>query len=86
MNLHDRKKKNEFRYAVAVSHSLACKIWTFANDWEALLTRDPDHRNVKQVLKAVILWRETQNKKMMRYLNKQNFSVSYRDIGRQIKK
>ena len=34
----------------------------------------------------MILWRKTQSKKMMRYVNKQNFCVSYMDAGRQKKK
>ena len=34
----------------------------------------------------MILWRKTQSKKMMCYLNKQNFSVSYMGIGKQSKK
>ena len=85
MTLHDKMKKNKFRYAVADSPSLAFKIWALANDWETLLIRDTDHRNTKQVLSAMIFWRETQNK-MMRYLSKQNFSVSYMDVGRQSKK
>ena len=34
----------------------------------------------------MMLWRKTQNKKMMRYLNKQNFCESYIDVGRQSKK
>ena len=70
ITLHDRMKKNEFRYAVPDSPSLACKIWTLADDCEALLIRDPDHQNAKQVLNAMILWREAQNKKMMHYIKK----------------
>ena len=34
----------------------------------------------------MISWRKTQSKKMMRYLNKQNFCVSYMDVKRQSKK
>ena len=30
----------------------------------------------------MILWRQTQNKKMLRYLNKQNFNVSFIDVGK----
>ena len=86
MNLHDRMKKNEFEYAFANSSSLACKIWVLANDWEALLIHGPDHGNVKQVFNAMILWHKAQNKKMIRYLNKQNFWTSYMDDGRQSKK
>ena len=71
MTLHDRMKKNESGYAFVDSPSLACKIWVLENDWEALLICNPDHRNAKQVFNAVILWRKTQSKKMMRYLNKQ---------------
>ena len=40
----------------------------------------------KQVLNVMILWHKTQNKKIMRYLNKQKFCVSYMGIGRQSKK
>ena len=40
----------------------------------------------KQVLNAMILWHKIQNKKMMRYLYKQKFCVSYMGIGRQSKK
>ena len=31
----------------------------------------------------MILWHKAQNKKIMYYLNKQNFCVSYMDVGRQ---
>ena len=86
MNLHDITKKNEFGYAVANSSNLACKISALATDWEALIIYDPDHRNAKQVLNAMILWHKTQNKKIMCYRNKQNFCVSYMDVGRQSKK
>ena len=86
MTLHNRMKKNEFGYAVADSARLTTKIWALGNDLEALLICDPDHRNAEQVFNAIILWRETQNKMMMRYLNKQNFCVSYTDVGRQSKK
>ena len=86
MTLHNRMKKNEFGYAVADSARLATKIWALRNDLEALLICDPYHRNAEQVFNAIILWRETQNKMMMRYLNKQNFCVSYTDVGRQSKK
>ena len=51
----------------------------------ALLIHDPDHQNAKQVL-SVLIWHKTQNKKMMHYLNKQNFCVSYMDLGKQSKK
>ena len=34
----------------------------------------------------MILWCKTQSKKLMRYLNKQNFSVSYMQLGGQSKK
>ena len=34
----------------------------------------------------MILCCKTQSKKMMRYLNKQNFCVSYMEVGRQNKK
>ena len=30
----------------------------------------------------MILWRQTQNKEMLRYLNKQNFNVSFIDVGK----
>ena len=86
MTLHDRIKKNEFGNAFVDSPSLACKIWALKNDWEALLICNPDHRNAKQVFNEMILWRKTQSKKMMRYLNNQNFCVSYMDVGRQSKK
>ena len=68
MVLHDRIKKNEFGYAFANSSSLDCKIWTLANDWEAVLINDPDHQNAKRALNAMILWHKTQNKKMMRLI------------------
>ena len=84
MPLHDRMKKSEFRYAVVDSG--ICKIWALANDWEAFPIYNPDDRNAKQVRNTMRLWRETQNKKMIRYLNKQNFCVSYIDIRRQSKK
>ena len=85
MTLHDRMKKNEFGYAFVNSSSLACKIWALENDWEALLVCNSDHRNSKQVFNAMILWRKTQRKKMMCYLNKQNFCVSCTHVGRQSK-
>ena len=69
-------------YVFIDSASLACKIWAWENDWEALLIYNPDHRNAN----AIILWRKTQSKKMMHYLNKQNFCVSYMGVGRQNKK
>ena len=73
MTFHDRMKKNELGYAFANSSSLFCKIWALANDWEALLIHDPDHRSKKQVRNAPILWHKTQNKKITRFLKKQNF-------------
>ena len=63
MTLHDRMRRNEFGYAFANSSDLACKIWALENDWEALLIHDP---NAKLVPNAMILWRKTQNKRMMR--------------------
>ena len=42
-----------------------------------------DYQNAKQVLNAMVLQDKTQNKKIIRYLNKQNFCVSYMDVGRQ---
>ena len=86
ITLHDRTKKNEFGYAFANSSSLGSKIWPLANDWKALLIHDPDNRNAKQVLNAMILWHKTQNKKMMRHLNKQYFCVSSMNVGRKSKK
>ena len=44
-----------------------------ANDWDALQIYNPDHQNAKQVFSTMMLWRKTQSKKMMRYLNKQIF-------------
>ena len=55
MNLHNRIKENEFKYTVADSQTLACKIWGLANNWEALLIRDHDHQNKKQVINAMML-------------------------------
>ena len=54
MTLHDRMRKNEFVYAFANSSSLACKIWGLENDWEALLTHNPDHRNAKPALNDIM--------------------------------
>ena len=51
-----------------------------------LLIHDPDLQKVKKVFNAMILWQKTQSKKMMCYLNKQNFCISYVDAGRQSKK
>lgn len=79
-------KKNEFGFAVTDSPRPSCKIWALAHYCEALLIRYPDHGNTKQILNTMILYRETQNKKIMCYLNKQNFCVSYLDVGRQSKK
>ena len=42
-----------------------------------------DYQNAKQVLNAMVLQDKTQNKKIICYLNKQNFCVSYMDVGRQ---
>ena len=86
MTLRERMRKNEFGYAFVDSPSLASKFWALENDWEALLICNSDHRNVKQVFNTMLLWRKTQSKKMMRYLNKQNFWVSYMDVRRQSKK
>ena len=69
-------RKNELGYEFVDFHSLARKIWALENDWGALC----------KVFNAIILWRTTQRKKMMRYLNKQNFCVTYMDVGRQSKK
>ena len=55
MTLHGRMKKNEFGYAVTDSCRLVCKIRVLANDWEDLLISDPDHRNAKHVVSAMIL-------------------------------
>ena len=74
ITLQGRMKKNEFGYTFVDSPSLACKIWALENDWEVLLICDPDHRNKRQVFNAMILWRKTQSKKVMRHLNKPNFS------------
>ena len=56
MTLHDRIKKNDFGYAFANSSSIVCKIWALTSDWEGLLVQNPDHRNEKQVLNAMIFW------------------------------
>ena len=56
-------KKNEFGYLLADSPSLTCKIWAFTNYWEALLIRDPDYGNAKQVFNARILWRKYKTRK-----------------------
>lgn len=66
--IHNTVKKSEFGHAFANSPSLTCKTWGLANDWEALLIPDPDHGNANSVFNA-ILWRKTQNKKMMCYLS-----------------
>ena len=42
-----------------------------------------DYQNAKQVLNAMVLQDKTQNKKIICYLNKQNYCVSYMDVGRQ---
>ena len=47
---------------------------------------DPDYQNAKQIFNAMILQHKTQNKNMIRYLNKQNFCVSYMDVEIQRKK
>ena len=71
MTLHDRMKKNEFGNAFVDSPSLACKIWTLKNDWEALLICNPDHRNAKQVFNEMILCRKTNTKQEDDALSKQ---------------
>ena len=49
--------------------------WKFlGNFWKWLGGLTTDHRNKRQVFNAVILWRKTQSKKVMRHLNKPNFS------------
>ena len=53
-DFNDRRKKNEFGYALVGSPSLACKMWALENDWGALLICNPDHRNAKQVFNAMI--------------------------------
>ena len=77
ITLHDRMR----RMGLVCIHWF-CQSWETENDWEALLIYNPDHRNAN----AIILWRKTQSKKMMHYLNKQNFCVSYMGVGRQNKK
>ena len=87
--IHDftwQNQKEEFGYGFVNSFSLACKIKGLENEWEDELVCNLDHRNAKQVFNAIILWRKTQSKKMMCYLNKQNFYVSYMDLGRRSKK
>ena len=86
LTLHDTMKKNEHGYAGTESKALATKIVSLAFDWESLLLREPSYRNAKQVINGMVIWRKTQDKKVIRYLNKQNFSVSLRDIRRQDRK
>ena len=50
-----------------------------------LLTENVNIRNARSVFHAMIL-RKTQSKKMMHYVNKQNFCVSYKSIRKQSKK
>ena len=84
--LHDRRKKNEVGDPFVDSPSLACKIWSLENNWEALLICNLEHWNAKQVFNTMTLWYKTQSKKMRHSLNKQNFWVSYTDVRRQSKK
>ena len=80
MILHYRMKKYEFRYAVTDSSRLACKNWALESDWEGSLIPDLDYQNAKQVLNEMMLWCKIQNKKMMRYVNKQNMCVNHMDV------
>ena len=51
---------NEHGYATTKSKNLATKIWSLANDWEALLLRDANFRNPKQILMGMNIYRLTQ--------------------------
>ena len=86
LTLHDTMSKNEYGYAGTDSKSLGNKIVSLAYDWEALLLREPMFRSAKQVINGMVVWRKTQDRKVIQYLNKQNFSISQNDIKRQNKK
>ena len=45
-----------YGYAVTSSHTTAIKIWSLANDWESLITREP---SPKQAVMGLVINRMT---------------------------
>ena len=54
-SVHDRGKLNEYGY-IETSQTEARKIWSIASDWESLVTRK---RNPKQIILGLVLHRIT---------------------------
>ena len=85
MTLYDVLKVNEHGYAITNSKNIGTKIWSMANDWEALILRGSHYRNPKQVLMGINIYGLTRSKQLINYLNKSNVCISYKDITTQNK-
>ena len=68
---------NTYGYAKTKSNILANKIWSLAYDWEALLSKIP---NPKQVAMGMTIHRVTASKETIAYLHKCNHTISYNQI------
>ena len=82
LTVKDNCQLNKHGYATTISKNLATKIWSLAYDWEALVTGQP---NAKQVLMGMTIHRITGSKEVANYLNKGNHAISYNDIRMQNK-
>ena len=85
LSLFDTITLNGEGYAITNSKKLSCKIWSLANQWEGLLLKSPDYRNPMQVLLGMTIYRLSQSKEIIQYLNKMNTCISYYDIRSQIR-
>ena len=70
MTLYDVLKISEYGYPITKSKIIGTKIWSLANDWEALIFRNSNFRNPKQVLMGMNIYGLTRSKQLINYLNK----------------
>ena len=78
LTFNDSIKLSEQGYAITSSSNLGCKIWSLANEWEALLLRRAGYRNPKQVLMGMTVYRLS--KEIAQYLSRSNVCISYHGI------
>ena len=79
LSINDTIKLDDEGCAFTTSKNLTCQIWSLAKQWEALLFKPPTYRNPMQILMEMTLYRLTQSKEIIQYLQ-MNACISYNDI------
>ena len=77
LTIKDGCQINDFGYAGTDSRTLATKIWSLAFDWQSLITR---RENAKQLMTGLIIHRISGSKLLIKYLKRLNHSAPYKDI------